>query len=291
MATCSRCAAHLTADAVACSFCGLAVGGEPAAPASVVPLEAASAVPPEPAPSSTQPPTAAEGSSPPVPPSWVPCWRCGAPLYPGFRLCPNCGLETSFSGGPRRKSRLPLIVGLMVVVVLATAGALLVFYHGGNGWDPGAEASPPGSWQAFTAPDGSWTMTFPGPLAPMKLSQNMEAAGYSMQMTMFVASNGGAAYEAATLDLPSYVAASLSNESLQDDVASQMFGPLGGEVKASRTVTFDGHTAREVKLSVSKAEGYCRFFLVGDRMYVLMVLGPSGTTLYPEHFFDSLHIK
>lgn len=219
------------------------------------------------------------------------CWRCGAALYPGYPLCTNCGLDLRMPWMPpvqRRRSRLPIFVAIAAVVLLAAVGAVVVLNRS-NGWDPGVEPSPSDTWSAFAPADGSWSVMFPGSATPRTMTQTMDTGFGTMAMNLYMTTDGGAVYEAAAEDLPGTALSGDSGSMLTQ--AEQGIGVFG-KVTASRDLVFKTYNAREVKFTYTSMsfDGYARFWIAGQRMYMLMAIAKPGTTMYPEHFFDSFNM-
>lgn len=231
----------------------------------------------------------------PVPPAqamWPTiCPRCGAPVNPGNTFCANCGLALVMPTAlpaQKRPTKVLVIGGIAAVAVIALVGALALANRS-KGWDPSNEPSPPDTWQSFTAPDGTWSVKFPGYLDPMTVSQSMDMGSVSMTLKMYLAMDGDAAYVAAAIDVPSSVTG-LSSATALDQFQRGMFSASGGEITASRDLKVGSYDAREVKFSgvtASNSEGYARFWMTETRIFLLMVMATPGVTMYPEHFFDS----
>jgi uncharacterized protein (DUF983 family) len=126
MNQCPRCGAPRPGDQPICQQCGLdfrTVGAQPA-PAAAAYQQAQ--LQPQPQPQAYQQPAPPPQSVPTV------CPRCQAPLYPGYPICGNCGLDlraawgSGTATGPAR-SMLPIALAIgLVVVLLAAVGAVFV---------------------------------------------------------------------------------------------------------------------------------------------------------------------
>jgi hypothetical protein len=220
------------------------------------------------------------------------CWRCGAPLYPGYPVCSNCGLDLRVPWMPpvqKSRSKLPVFLAIGAVAVLAAAGLFIVLNNNG-GWNPGVEPTPPTAWHSFTSPDNSWSVMFPNSATPRTMTQSMDYGFGSMDVKLYADTDGGAAYEAAAMEMPS---AALTGST--DSMLSEFEKGLGmiGKVDASRALTFKTYSAREIKFTMTSMglNGQARFWLVNQRLYLLMVMSQPGTTTYPEHFFDSFNMN
>jgi hypothetical protein len=185
------------------------------------------------------------------------------------------------------------MLGAVAAVVLFAAVGAFILLGSSNSWDPGVEPSPVDTWSAFTAPDNSWSVLFPGTMSPMTMSQDMDTGFGTTTVKMWATTDGAVVYEAAAIDLPSEALAG-DTGSLLDQFQQGMLIGAGGRITGSRSLTFQSHEAREVKfteVSSMKFDGYGRFWLVNARLYLLMVMAKPGSTMYPEHFFDSFNVK
>jgi hypothetical protein len=221
------------------------------------------------------------------------CPRCGGGLNAGDVFCAHCGLDLRALFAPplappaaNRPTKLLVVGGIAAIAVLVLVGALIAVTRP-KGGDASAEPSPSGTWQAFTCPDGSWSVMFPGSMTPRTLTQSWDTGYGTMSMTVYVVGDASAAYEAAAVDIPSTMP---SGTTSLDDLQKGLFTLTGGTVASSRNLTVGSYEAREIEFSGMSAQnfsGYARFWVAGDRLYLLMVMAKPGTALYPEHFFDS----
>jgi hypothetical protein len=189
-----------------------------------------------------------------------------------------------------RWSKLPILGAIAAVVLLLAAVGAIFLLSPSNSWDPGAEPSPPGTWQAFTCPDGSWSVMFPGSASPRLTTQTTDTGFGTITIEMYVTTDGAAAYEAAAVDMPS-AALNGDTDSILSQFEQGMMAGTGGKIIGSRRLTFKTYDAREIKFTALSLDGYARFWLAGDRIYALMVMAEPGTTMYPEHFFDSFDMN
>ena len=117
---------------------------------------------------------------PAPPPQGVPtvCPRCQAPLYPGYPICGNCGLDlraawgSGTAAGPARPM-LPIALAIgLVVVLLAAAGAVFVMAQPRGSAAPSQAVATsavldtsPGGIRPTTKPAAGTT---PGPVVPVE---------------------------------------------------------------------------------------------------------------------------
>ncbi len=307
---CPRCGAPSVADQPVCQMCGAslvdamppAVEGTPpveaAAPAAEAAAPAAEPVaaaaltgslPPEP-----QQPWAAgvpvwgmpAASAPPVVGLPAACWRCQAPLYPGQPYCANCGFDyrpVGMAPVRKRNTKLMALGAIVAAGIIAVAGFVVV--NRSSGWTPDPEPSPSGTWTKFTAPDGGWSINFPGSSTPQAMTMSMPMDGVNVPYTYHMVTAGGVVYEAGEGELP---ASQLVKPEAQLSSFEQGI-KIWGTVLGSRTLTVGGLEAREFKFKYNSLplEGVLRAWLSGNHLYMLMVAGSPGSTIYPEHFFET----
>lgn len=131
---CPRCSTPRASDYPLCQTCGLdfrtlVYQGAPASPYGTLP-------PPPPSPYGVPPAPGSTYGAPPQPPSVCP--RCGAPLYPGYARCGNCGFDSTqpawgpapiAAPKPAGSTLLPILLAiggvvLLVASVVAAAGLI-----------------------------------------------------------------------------------------------------------------------------------------------------------------------
>jgi hypothetical protein len=215
------------------------------------------------------------------------CWRCQAPVYPGQPFCANCGLDYRTFGiapAPKRRTKL-IVLGAIIASLVAAVGGFAVLSQS-SGWTPAPEQSPQGTWYSFTSPDGSWGVMFPGSATPQVMSQKIPVGTEQAEVTYNLVNSGGVVYEAGVMDIPSGQLSVDRNTNLKSfEQGIKIFATITG----SRDLTFQGKQARELKFKYTNVDldGFVRFWVSGDRVYILMVAGAPGATMYPQHFFDT----
>ena len=320
LSQCPKCGAPCVGDELVCRNCGWDLVGVDAAATAVPPAApdeagAAAQVPAAAGPASIWP--EAYPSAPTSPAQWptgpnpgpagspqwgVPplmggmaagtwptnCWRCQAPVYAGQPFCANCGLDYRTMGmiPVRKRGRKLIAVGALLLAVVVVAVGGFVVINRSSGWTPAAEPSPSGTWYSYRSPDNAWSVMFPSSATPQVVSQTVPAGTGQAEINYYMVTSGGIVYEAGAEDMPSDQVSGDSKTVLD---SFEQGIKIWGTINDSRDLTFQGQLARELKFKYTNMslDGVIRFWLSGTRVYVLMVAGKPGSTMYPEHFFDT----
>lgn len=154
-----------------------------------------------------------------------------------------------------------------------------------------AEPSPMSTWTSFTAPDKKWTVQFPSASTPMKQSLPLDSGIVKGDMAMyFVSDSSGAVYAVAFFDFGAGTLPTSAN-SLLKTMESSMATGMGGTLVSSSDSSLGGNPARDLLIAKSGMNINLRLTFVGDRFYMLMVMGDAAADTYPQHFFDTLTLN
>jgi hypothetical protein len=142
----------------------------------------------------------------------------------------------------------------------------------------------------FSSAEGKFKALFPG--TPKETSQN--AAG--MNMKIFTVEERNGAYVVAFADLP--LAENMPDAEIQtrlDGAKQGMVNNVNGKLTGESQVKLDGqYPGREVKADLPDKKGQlqARVYLVGKRLYQIMVVGTSSTVGSADtvKFLDSLKV-
>jgi hypothetical protein len=148
-----------------------------------------------------------------------------------------------------------------------------------------------GDWTPFSAPDGSWSASFPGGAGPDKSTYPVSSGALSGTATMYSATVGGSAYAVIYLDFPSSVMAGQDPAALLVGLEAGMNSSLKGTETSSQTISVSGNPGREVSLTTATEDVYYRIFFVGDRWYWLLAGGPTGSNVASRQFFASFSLS
>ncbi|MBD2579841.1 hypothetical protein [Oscillatoria sp. FACHB-1406] len=159
---------------------------------------------------------------------------------------------------------------------------------------PPESAVSPGNWQAFTAPQGRFSIDFPGvpneQVEPADVAtRRLETGAYIWESTNSPLGYG-AFYKVFNGTPTNEQARTFLDRFLEDFVAN---GVVSGKLLSNRAIAINNYLGREIE--VEGAEGYikARMYLVENRLYLLTAVAPSKTT-YPQdgdRFFDSFKLR
>jgi hypothetical protein len=142
----------------------------------------------------------------------------------------------------------------------------------------------------FTSPDGKWKAKFPG--GPSEKSKS--AFGVSFTMWGKEPWGGKGGYMVGVADLP--IPATESDPERQkrlDDGITGSAGGVGGKVRETKRIMLHGrYPGRECVASITEpkvGQYKCRMYLVGNRMYMVAVMGVDEFVTAPQaaEFLDS----
>ena len=233
--------------------------------------------------------------------------------------------------GAPRNSMMPIALAVVAVAILVAAGALFFIVaqgHSSASSSPSAaatevaiatptEAPTPevtptqeavatptpvvkvtptlggttGGWTQFSAPDGKWTVSFPGTESPTKATEPITSGGLSGTFTMYSVTGTTSAYIVGYIDFPASSLAGKDTTALLTTLETAMNTSLGGTVTADAAVTVGGYAAREVSISTSSLDYVYEEFFVGSRWYWLVTGGASGSDLQSDQFFSSFSLS
>ena len=147
--------------------------------------------------------------------------------------------------------------------------------------------------EKFTSEEGRFTVRMP--LGKVEATKESAAAGASPVDTyVFTSANAGntTAFMVSYSDLPGAIqnpkaSAELLATAVQATVGEQ------GKLLFEKTVRFKKMTGKELRCQKESFDLYSRIFLVGGRMYQLVVLGKQGTLKLSEvqWFFASFDVN
>lgn len=165
-----------------------------------------------------------------------------------------------------RKHSLALAwVSALCILVVACAST------GGTG-----KAAPP----VFTSPAGRFTIAAPADF--VETQQTLESPSGTILFYIYTAQQGDAAFMASYCDYPEEIVGAWPDpQKGLDAVRDGALANINGRLVLENVVSLAGHPGREIVADAVLEDGSsitvkARFFMVGNRLYQVMVLAPKG---------------
>jgi len=156
-----------------------------------------------------------------------------------------------------------------------------------GGTPAGEDARPPVQFQKLEAPEG-FTVMFPG--APEPQRGEVAIPGGKVTTAAWTVSHpSGVLYSISTADYPEKVVAANPAAAFLNEGKNGLVNQLKGTVKAEEDITLQGYAGKSFTVSSDAGEVRARNFLVGPRLYTLLVLyNPSIGAPEADQFLTSL---
>jgi hypothetical protein len=159
-----------------------------------------------------------------------------------------------------------------------------------------ADAAGPPAWQDATSTEGGYTVQFPG--KPGQENVNFPTdEGVAKMVRQYAEDARKNNYQAAHIDYPAAYVKRLTGRGVVKDTMKGMTAPFGAKVSAEKELTLGKHPGvefsagfrlKEVDITVAG-----RIYVVGDRGYMLLVMGRKGREPSAEEigtFFKSFKL-
>jgi len=158
-----------------------------------------------------------------------------------------------------------------------------------GGTTPTEDARPQVQLQKLTAPEG-FTVMFPGDPQPQR--GEVAIPGGKVQTVAWTISDpNGVLYSISTADYPEKVVASNPAAAFLNEGKTGLVNQLKGTIKAEEDITLQGYPGKSFTVSSDAGEVRARNFLVGPRLYTLLVLyNPSIGAPLADPFLTSLEL-
>lgn len=145
------------------------------------------------------------------------------------------------------------------------------------------------TWNEFKSPQGEFSILIPG--TPTKQTRSVETPSGPLEAHMFLAEQGDVAYMVAYSDYPTMVIRDRSSKLILDGARDGAVANAHGTLVRESVVSLNGNHGRELEIEPAggKVTIQARIFLVGHRLYQVMVLTPKGTDFTEDvrKFLDS----
>lgn len=145
----------------------------------------------------------------------------------------------------------------------------------------------------FASPDGKWKVKFPG--SPSEKTKSAFGLSFTMWAKEPWGNKGGYMVGVADLPIPAGEADRERQKRLDDGITGSA-GGVGGTVRESKRIMLHGrYPGRECVASITEpkvGQYKCRMYLVGNRMYMVAVMGVDEFVAAPQaaEFLDSFQL-
>ncbi|WP_375768220.1 hypothetical protein NR798_42145 [Archangium gephyra] len=171
-----------------------------------------------------------------------------------------------------------------------TAGGSSTVEEVNEGGTPAEEAKPQVQFQKIEAPEG-FSVMFPGNPAPQR-GEVAIPGGKVTTAAWTINDPGGVLYSISTADYPEKVVAANPASAFLNEGKNGLVNQLKGTVKAEEDITLQGYPGKSFTVSSDAGEVRARNFLVGPRLYTLLVLyNPSIGAPEADQFLTSLALN
>jgi hypothetical protein len=152
-----------------------------------------------------------------------------------------------------------------------------------------SESAPPQTpLQKLTAPEG-FTVLFPG--TPAAQRSKVPVPGGEVLTAAWSADDNGILYSISTLDYPESVVAARPAADFFAGGKAQLVNKLSGTLKSEENITLQGYPGQALTISSDSGEVRARNYLVGARLYTLLVrYNPSIGAPQADQFLGSLEL-
>ena len=170
---------------------------------------------------------------------------------------------------------------LGVLPVLLVAGTLLVGCGGTT-------------WTEFTSAEGAFSVLMPGTPAEQTQAQDTDLGPIDVHMYTF--EGGDVAYLIGYNVFPAAVIDASTPAAILDGARDGQVETVKGTLVNESEITLGTYPGRDLEIQVEGSDGASslrtRLFMVGDRLYQLVVAGPKGQSTSPDtiKFLDSFKL-
>nr|AYM53413.1 hypothetical protein [Melittangium lichenicola] len=149
--------------------------------------------------------------------------------------------------------------------------------------------APQAQLQKITAPEG-FTVLFPGQVEAQRGKVSIPG-GEVQTASWAINDSSGVLYSVSTLDYPEKVVAAHPAAAFFNEGKTGLVNKLKGTIKSEEDITLQGYPGKSLVISSDSGEVRAHNFLVGPRLYTLLVLfNPSIGAPQADQFFSSLEL-
>ncbi|MGB3237208.1 MAG: hypothetical protein WBB29_02860 [Geitlerinemataceae cyanobacterium] len=150
-------------------------------------------------------------------------------------------------------------------------------------------------WQTYTSLDGGFRVLFPS--SPQTMTQSIPLESWNLELYVLMAEDATGEYMVVYSDYPDGFIERLSNrEALLEGVQQGFIQGMDATMLSDRDLSLGQYPGREIRYSTQEGvTGIARFYLVGKRLYQLVVRDGEGEreslTRRDRQFFDSFDLS
>jgi TonB family protein len=181
-----------------------------------------------------------------------------------------------------KRSTLPALTFLLLILVTSVPAQ--------SSKPSGGIPAPPSvqvEWQQFVSPDGSFSIHMPG--QPSAQTGEVETISGKVKNHSFMFSSGGLVYGISYGEFP-LMHDSKNARATLDGARELGLARIGAKLRSEREITFEGFPGRELQAEVAGGLFTARNYLIGHRLYSIMVFlqhpatGVENVARYFESF-------
>ena len=150
-----------------------------------------------------------------------------------------------------------------------------------------APAQPPGTQLQKLAPEEGFTVLFPSQVEPQRNSVDIK--GGKVNTASWVTEVEGIRYSVSTTDYPEKVIAAYTPHNFLNEIKNGIVNQIKGTLSSEQELTLQDYPGKAFTVSSTAGEVRSRVYLVGPRLYTLLVVyNPSIGAPKAEEFLGSL---
>ncbi len=148
-------------------------------------------------------------------------------------------------------------------------------------------------WKKFSGDSGRFSVELPG--EPKQQKQDVQTDAGKITITMYIVEVGNGGYFVALSDFPAALVQAADPEVLLANARDGAVRNVRGKLVSDKAITLGEHQGREIQFEADnpagKIVGRARLYLVGNRLYQLLVVGQGAEALEQSgKFFGSFRL-
>jgi hypothetical protein len=150
------------------------------------------------------------------------------------------------------------------------------------------------TWSEFSSAEGAFSVLMPG--TPTEQTQTQDTELGTIDVHSFTFEQNGVAYLVGYNIFPAAVTEAATPDSMLDGARGGQVEAVKGTLMNEEEITLGAYLGRDLEIQIENSDGTSslrsRIFLVGDRLYQVMVVGPKGQSTSPDttKFLDSFKL-